>query len=124
MQAKQNKEFIHYFPSADTCSVICRKAGLIMYNGYLERQIPSLQMLSPLCFFTSAFITNQNVILYGANRSSGWHLCLQQGLDVNNLYCPFQTKPFHRYLIGQSESAVLSSVNRSTSHEHLLSSLP
>jgi len=28
MQAKQNKEFIHYFPSTGRCSAISRKAGL------------------------------------------------------------------------------------------------
>jgi len=28
MQAKQNKEFIHYFPSAGRCSSTSRKAGL------------------------------------------------------------------------------------------------
>jgi len=27
-QAKQNKEFIHYFPSACRCSAISRKSGL------------------------------------------------------------------------------------------------
>ena len=43
MQAKQNKEFIHPFPSAGRCSASPRKGGLIMHNGFWRSQTSSLQ---------------------------------------------------------------------------------
>jgi len=39
MQAKQNKEFIHYFPSVGRCSAISRKQEFVVCNGYLGRQM-------------------------------------------------------------------------------------
>ena len=51
MQTKQNKTFIHCFPSAGRCSATSRKAGSIKH--FLERQMSSLQM-SP-CFSAVLF---------------------------------------------------------------------
>jgi len=42
MQVELNREFICYFPLAGRCSAISRKAGLIIQNWYLGRQMPSL----------------------------------------------------------------------------------
>jgi len=61
VQAKQNKEFIHYFPSAARCSAIARKAGL--HHGYLGRRMPELPTSLPSFFFPQLYMLS--VTSYG-----------------------------------------------------------
>jgi len=44
MQAKQNKNFIHYFLAAGNHSAISRKTGLPECNSSLGRQMTSLRI--------------------------------------------------------------------------------
>lgn len=69
MQAKLNREFVHYCPLAGRYPGTARKAGLIMHNNLLGRQIPSLLTCLHSPFFTLAFIVKHDTIWY---RLSLW----------------------------------------------------
>jgi len=62
MQAKQNDEFIYYFPSAGRCSAVSRKAGLHQAQcllGNTNAITPNVPLSS---FFPEVFIAEHDVI--------------------------------------------------------------
>lgn len=66
-QSKHNKELIHCFPLANSCSATPRKTGLIAYAGLLRRQMPSLWMPSSSSFFTPPPIAEYKAIQCGTS---------------------------------------------------------
>ena len=68
MRAKQNKEFIHRFPSAGCVRPSPGEQGAVTRNGSLGRQTPSLP-LSPLPS-SPALYAGHNVLWSGASLES------------------------------------------------------
>lgn len=58
VQAKQ----ICYFPSAGRCSATAEQPQLIMHNGFLGRQILSLQSFLTSFFFIVGFIAEHDTV--------------------------------------------------------------
>lgn len=95
MQAKPTMGFIYYYPLVGTCSATPRKAGLIISNSFLGRQVPSSECPPPLLSFPQILLLS--VTSY-ATGISLWSFVIR-------LYCVPSQLPVHpsSFLAGQWE---------------------
>jgi len=71
-QARQNKESIHYFPSAGRCSTTSRKARLHHLWRLFGKTDVIIQKPPFSSFFPPAFIAKHDIICYGISFLSIW----------------------------------------------------